>query len=225
MIDEGMIRKTISVMKPGGELFEVRIIKGLAAFSGYFDNAEDLITALSGQELRQTNVYITLHELHEGCSARLQWNRFLNSSKLKIPTTSDNDVTRYKYIPIDLDPVRPAGISSSVEELHHANEIRKQIVEYMEDQGFYDYLAAFSGNGYHLLYKVDMPNNAESVETMKGYLNRLDDLFSNEHCHVDITNYNPSRIFKLYGTMAQKGRSTETRPHRMSGIKFISENF
>lgn len=35
---------------------------------------------------------------------------------------------------------------------------------------------------------------------------------------MDMKNYNPSRVCKLYGTLAQKGSNTAVRPHRMSYI-------
>ena len=38
---------------------------------------------------------------------------------------------------------------------------------------------------------------------------------------MDLTNYNPARIFKLYGTLAQKGRNTADRPHRMARIEKV----
>lgn len=43
-------------------------------------------------------------------------------------------------------------------------------------------------------------------------------MFSNEQVKVDTTNYNPARICKLYGTLAQKGSNTSVRPHRMARI-------
>mgnify|MGYP002519762297 CR=1 FL=1 len=48
-------------------------------------------------------------------------------------------------------------------------------------------------------------------------------IFDSPDVKVDTTNYNPSRICKLHGTLAQKGTSTEERPHRMSGIKIVPE--
>lgn len=221
--DKDEIWKAIAILKPNNQLFEVRIVKGYSVMSGYFCGAETLIRELEKQDLDRANVYMTIQELHEGCAARWQWNSFVNASKEKLPTTSDRDIARYRFIPIDLDPVRPAGISSSFEELEHANSLRLQIMDYMKEQGFADYVCAFSGNGFHLLYRVDMPNNEESVQTMQGYLRRLDEVFSNDLCHVDTTNYNPARVLKLYGTLAQKGRHTETRPHRMSKIISVSQ--
>lgn len=215
--DPEEVKKAINILKPDGELFEIRVIKGNNVFSGYFDNAGCLLSRLSDINLEHANVYFTLQNLHPGCSARLQWNCFLNSGKEKIPTTSDNDVISYKFLPIDLDPVRPAGISSNNEELAAAAEVRDEIIETMEIWGYKDPISAFSGNGYHLLYRIneDVKNGLKDVESI---LTELDNTFSNEACHVDTTNKNPARIFKLYGTLAQKGRNTETRPHRMSKL-------
>lgn len=217
-IDPAEIRQAIQILKPGGQLFEVRIIRGLASISGYFRDADALIEQLQRQDLRDANVYITLQQVHEGCEARRQWETFIDAGKAKIPTTSDRDIVRYRFIPIDLDPVRPAGISSSEEELKWANELRFQIAAYMEANGFSKSIQAFSGNGYHLLYAIDEPNTDSTRDYVQNVLFELDKSFSNERCHVDLTNFNPARIFKLYGTLAQKGRNTKERTHRMSKI-------
>lgn len=220
LLDENEIRKAICTLKSDNQLFEIRIIQGRISASGYFDNADDLIKALRNNAgyLTNANAYMTLHQLHDGCRARLQWNKFIDSGRAKIPTTSDHDVLRYKYIPIDLDPVRPSGISSNAEELKSAETVARQVVAHMRREGFTEFIEAFSGNGYHLLYPIDLPNNEDSQRYIKEYLNDLDQRFSNDRCHVDVTNYNPSRVFKLYGTVAQKGRSTEDRPHRLAKI-------
>lgn len=217
-IDEKQIISALKLLKPNKELFEIRIIKGKEVLSGYFFSPETLVQELKKQDLENANVYCTLQMLHLGCSARMQFNRFINTSKDKVPTTSDKDVVMYKFIPIDLDPVRPTGISSTTEELEEANELCKQIETYMKEQGFRAHIQAFSGNGYHLLYPCAIENTEEGREKVHNYLNRLDELFSNDDCHVDTTLYNPARVIKLYGTLAQKGRDTEQRPHRMSKI-------
>lgn len=211
------IRKAIGILKPNNELFEIRILKGNTVLSGYFTDADTLINELGRQDLNRANVYITLQKLHPGCDARLQWNTFMNVGKEKVPTTSDNDVIWYEWLPIDLDPVRPAGISSTLEELQKAQELKDEIIEYMELLDYCNPITAFSGNGYHLLYRIDM-STQDGENTVKELLSTLDNMFSNQYCHVDTTNSNPSRIFKLYGTLAQKGRHTETRPHRMAKI-------
>lgn len=84
---------------------------------------------------------------------------------------------------------------------------------------------ACSGNGYHLLYKLDLPNIKEINDMIKDFLNTLDGLFSTEKAKIDKATYNPARITKLYGTIACKGESTETRPHGRSRIIEIPEEF
>ena len=216
--DPEEIKKAIRILKPDNELFEVRLIAGTMVRSGYFNDAETLLSQLREQNLANTSVYITLQRLHKGCEARLQYGRFLETGKLKLPTTSDHDITAYEWLPIDLDPVRPAGISSTKAEMTEAYALRVQIAAYMEAQGYKQHITACSGNGYHLLYRIDWEKTPETVDRVQGILNRLDELFSNDAVKVDITNYNPSRIFKLYGTLAQKGRSTTDRPHRISKL-------
>lgn len=216
--NEDEIRRTVNILKPDRELFEIRIIQGRNIMSGYFRNADAVINELSSVNLDRCNIYITLQKLHEGCEARWQYERFVNVGKEKLPTTSDNDVTDYSYIPIDLDPVRPAGISSSDDELREAAELKAQILETVKAQGYKKYITAHSGNGYHILLPVDFSANKDNEEKVREVLDNLDECFSNEACKVDTTNYNRSRVFKLYGTLAQKGRSTKDRPHRMSRI-------
>jgi len=216
-IDEAEIKRALEIIKKG-ELFEIRIIKGRKVFSAYFEDPEEAIRELRRMDLSGANVYFTPQRLHEGCSARHQYGKFLEISKEGLPSTSDNEVIGYNYLLIDLDPVRPAGISSTEEELQAAWEIKSEVTEYLISNGFDDYIVACSGNGYHILVKMELPNTAENKEQVKQRLARLDKLFSTEACHVDVTTYNPARVFKVYGTLSQKGRDTEERPHRMARI-------
>lgn len=106
-INEAEIRKTLSILKGDGNLFEIRILKGKKTISGYFKDAETAVTALSKLNLRGTNVYLTLNDINEGCYSRQQRDQFLES----VPTTSDSDIVGYQWMLIDLDPVRPAGVN------------------------------------------------------------------------------------------------------------------
>jgi len=75
---------------------------------------------------------------------------------------------------------------------------------------------ADSGNGAHLLYRIDLPNDDESMDLVKGCLTVLDTLFSNGSVSVDAANFNAARIWKLYGTTSRKGDNTSDRPHRQA---------
>ena len=219
LFDPKEIRRAIGILKPDNELFEIRILRGYKVFSGYFRDAETLINALRGMEpqiLEHGNIYITLQEIHPGCEARTQWQQFLDTRAEKFSATSDNDIVRYRFLPVDVDPVRPAEISSTEEELADAAATAGEVLAYMVEKGWNDYITACSGNGYHLLFPCDIPVSDRAI--IETQLTALSDLFSNDRAKIDTTLSNPSRILKLYGTFARKGRSTEQRPHRLSRI-------
>ena len=85
-------------------------------------------------------------------------------------------------------------------------------------EGFQEPILADSGNGAHLLVKVDLTNSREITGMIKEFLGTLASLYDDKESKVDTSTFNPSRITKLYGTMACKGKSTQERPHRKSCI-------
>ncbi len=217
-IDENEIRKTIALLKPNGELFEIRIPapKG-GAISGYFRDAETLISQLKKQNLAGVNVYITLNRINEACYSRGQKDKLIFVKKIE-PTTSDSDITDYEWLMIDLDPKRPSGTSSSEEELNKAKALGNKIYQFMAEKGFEKPVTALSGNGIHLLYKLNMPNSDASKSLIEKTLKTLDVYFSTDEISVDCSNFNPARTCKLYGTLAQKGIDDADRKHRMSYV-------
>ena len=217
-IDEKELRRAISVLKPNRQLFEVRIISGQGAkkqiMSGYFTEADTLIKAFDRVDVRGKNIYITLNAIAPACYARDQHDRFLITSQ----TTSDTEITAYQWLFVDLDPVRPAGISSSNEELRKAEELHQKVKAYLAEVGFSEPIEAISGNGYHLLYHINIPNTTENKTLIDHCLKALGMMFDTDRVKIDLTNFNQSRICKLYGTLAQKGANVPARPHRMSKI-------
>ena len=79
-------------------------------------------------------------------------------------------------------------------------------------------IIADSGNGAHLLYRIDLPNDQEAVASVMGALAELDRRYSDDVVKVDVTSANAARIWKVYGTVARKGDSIPGRSHRMSRI-------
>lgn len=215
------VRKAIEVLQEPGGVFEVRAI-GTAKkdiLSGYFRDAETLLNALDTIDMRQRNVYVTLGKVKEECFARAQSEHFLKSPQ----TTSDTEIERYRWLFVDLDPVRSAGISSSDQELIYAKKLGEKLHSYMQGLGFEEPVTALSGNGYHLLYRIDVYNDKEGRALVERCLKVLAEIFNTDKVKIDTTNSNPSRICKLHGTLAQKGRSMKTRPHRMSQIIFVPD--
>ena len=216
-VNETELRKAIEQLHPDGELFEVRLIssdKRRKPASGYFKNADALLEAFKLYDLRNTNVYITLQQINNALFSRQQSNKFIAGAN----STQDHEVSGYKWLFIDLDPERPTGISSSDDELKKSFELAKKVKRFLSNYGFEDPVRAVSGNGAHLLYRINLANTEENKELIEKCLKALSMLFDTDDVKVDTANFNQSRVCKLYGTLAQKGANTSERPYRMSRL-------
>jgi len=187
--------------------------------SGYFKDAETLLTEFDSIDLRGRNVYITLGRVKDDCFARPQSGHFEPNQQ----ATSDPEITAYRWLFIDFDPVRITGVSSTDAELQKARELLETVRAYLQGMGFPVPVVAASGNGYHMFYRVDIPNTEENENLIIKCLKNLSAMFDTDAVKIDTTNSNPSRICKLHGTLAQKGTSTAERPHRMSRLLTIPE--
>lgn len=217
-IDEEKIRRAISVIKDGktNGLFEIRII-GKKTSVGFFKDVDTMLKQLKRQDLQGANVYMVINEINEACYSRKARDKFL----LGEHSTKDDDIIGRQWILIDLDPKRTTDVSSTEKELGLAKEKAKEIYTFLSKQGFNEPVISFSGNGYHLLYKVTLANTDENKNRVERFLKTLDGLFSDKLIKVDTSVSNAARICKLYGTLAQKGSNTQERPHRMSSIKYV----
>ena len=223
VVDDAGVRKTIALMKPNGQLFEIRVVyDDKRTMSGYFRDADTLMTAIDRdiRDFNGCNFYMTVNALNDSCYARDQHDKFLLKTKA---TTSDKDVEGYDWLFIDLDPVRPTGTSSTDEQLKLAKDAGNKVYLFMKQLGFSKPLMAYSGNGVHLMYKIFLDNTAENRQLIEKALKTLDMMFSTDKVQVDVKNSNQSRVAKLYGTLAQKGYDSPEYPHRMSYL-VTSEN-
>ena len=220
-IDSDEVRTAVRVLQEPGGVFEIRAIGTTRKdiLSGYFRDAETLLQAFDKIDVRNRNIYITLQQVREECFARSQSERFLSSTQ----TTSDTEIVKYRWLFVDLDPVRSTGISSSDTELAHAELLSEKVAKELAERGFKEPVKALSGNGYHLLYRIDIANDTDGRMLVERCLKVLSDMFNTSEVKIDTTNSNPSRICKLHGTLAQKGRNTKNRPHRMSRILSVPE--
>ena len=216
MSDE--IRRAVGVLAPGG-VVEVRALADGATHSGYFDDHEALARAVEALDADPAvaGIYVTLNTVNPSLLAR-RANRIKMRLSRKDATTADADILRRRWLPVDIDPVRPSGVSSTDEEHAAALDAAGRIAAYLAEQGFGEPVRADSGNGAHLLYRIDLANDDAATEVVKGVLATLDALFSNDTITVDTANYNAARIWKLYGTMSRKGDSTPERPHRRAKV-------
>lgn len=217
-MNEAIIRQWYDVFKDNHELVEIRILdpKSKATYSGYFTDIETLLAAI--KPFDQCAIYFTLNEIDYACYSREQHDRMVKKPK---STTSDKEILSRKWCLIDIDCEKPSDTNSTDGEKELAKAVVNNVYKYLMNEGFEKPIVCDSGNGYHLLYRMNMVSNEKNDQTMKNFLAALDMFFSTEKVKIDVTTSNKSRICKLYGTFSRKGSNTKDRPQRMSYIHRI----
>jgi hypothetical protein len=214
--DRCEVERTVATLFQPGDVVEVCIPKTRAGVvAGYFDNPAGLVAALceADAKYRAGGTYYVLNKIDSALLGRA-YNRLKERAEL---TTADNNILRRRWLPVDLDPVRPAGVSSSDEE--HAAAVERAWTIAADMEGEWERpIVADSGNGAHLLYRIDLPNDREALVFVAGALAELHRRYSDDVVKVDMTSANAARIWKSYGTVARKGDSIPGRPHRISRI-------
>jgi len=182
--------------------------------SGYFDDPDALADAAAKLAPWAQGTYVVLNPINPALLARAA-NRVRPMTE-RDAATADTDILARLWLPIDADPKRPSGISSTDAEHEVAIDRARQIREALAAEGWPPPIVADSGNGAHLLYRLDLP--VDDGGLVKRGLEALAFRFDDELVGIDQTVFNPARIWKLYGTPARKGDSTSDRPHRLARI-------
>ena len=187
--------------------------------SGYFNDRQAMIKAIC-QIDRAMGWYVTLNPCLPDLISR-RCNRADRAGEGE--TTRDTQILRRMWLPIDVDPIRLPGISSTDEEHQAAIDLAWSIAAYLRSIGWPDPIIGDSGNGGHLLSWIDLP--CDDGGLVERCLKAIDQRFSTPTIKVDTSNSNPARIWKVYGTPACKGDNTMNRPHRMAKLLEIPNDY
>lgn len=221
MINEETIRRWWDIFVKDNGFTEVRIL-GRFQYSGYFDNVDSLIQAIKPYaDMDDEQMYFVLNKIDDACFGRQQSGKIIKSPKI---TTNDNDITRRCFVFVDFDPVRKSGTNASNEEFELAHKKAQDVFRFLREKGFSEPIICKSGNGLHLTYKVDLPNDEETTEIIKHFYEYLGSLFSDDKVDIDTKVFNLARLCKLYGTTAKKGANLQDRPWRMSEIIYVPKD-
>ena len=211
-------RRFVQLLARPGDVFELRSLVKVHGQqhvdAGYFDDFEALAKAAIACSGRFDGVYITINPVHPGLLSRAPRNRVQRAGNQG--TTSDREVRTRRSILVDVDPVRPTGISSTEDEHAAAIDLARKIRNELGAVGWPEPILADSGNGGHLIYAVDLP--VDDGGLVARVLKALSAKYSTSVCKVDEKMFNPARISKIYGTLTKKGENTPERPHRVARI-------
>jgi hypothetical protein len=228
--DLDQCRAMLNAITIPGEPFEIRIVKGRkltrdgvvpdsfnATQNGFFTDVESAVAAVTRfNGANCAGVYVTLNALAPHV---LSWGagRIAKTSK----ATSDSDVTGYRSLYLDLDPVRPTDTNAITAEREAARTRARQVLAYLRDLGWPEPVwAGNSGSGSLMLFRVDLENTTGNADLVKRVLEGLSDLFGDDVVGVDTTVTNPARICRLAGTVNAKAITPAAdRPWRRASGK------
>lgn len=192
-------------------IIELRAIKPDGIYTKLFkgvnyNSVEDLRLAFEQEALKLNaqgyNIYVVMNPIKAGFTGK---------------SAGDKDIDYRDLLLIDVDRSGTSKDPASDEELEAARVLADQIATYLKLYGFDEPLRVMSGNGYHLYYVLDNVTNApENTQRIKDFLNDLATEFDNDIVKVDTCVFNASRITKVVGTIARKGKETAERPFRIA---------
>lgn len=214
-----MIERSLSLLMEPGSTFEIRCPEtSRGVVSGYFNDVQAACVAAFKWSGQADAVCVTLNPVLPDLRARAS-NRAREFTKSG-GTTTDEHILRRRWWLVDCDPERPKGISATSAEKRAAREVALSIREWLSGLGFPLPILADSGNGSHLLYRVELPNDETTKDLLSSCLKALAKQFNSERVTVDVSTYNASRLVKLYGTLACKGDHCPDlgRVHRLSRL-------
>jgi len=221
--DHAEICRTLKVLFPPGDVAELRILNAgtNGTVSGYYNDLDKLAADAAEWSGTGMGIYATLNPVDRALLAR-SLNRLRPRAK---DTTADTNILRRYWLLLDFDPRRPSGISSTEDEHAAALAIARRCYDFLIALGFPpdSLILADSGNGAHILIRVDLPNDDAATRLVKRCLEAVALRFDDETVAVDRGVYNAARISKIYGTLACKGDSTPDRPHRLAKLLIVPE--
>ena len=206
-----------------GQIVELRALGVPASdgikrtLSGFFDDPYMMARAAAALSSRGAKgVYFTPNPITESKKTK-NLNTLVIGSKGKSAT--DSDIARQKWLLIDIDPERPTGVSATQDERFAASDVVYAVRDYLTEQGFPEPVFAESGNGFHLMYEIE----GVTTKLVREFLEHLASKFDTPRAKVDRLVFNPSRIWKVYGTTPCKGPNTNERPHRKARLLSFPE--
>ena len=219
VIDADEIRRALMLVRQEGAVFEIRALNAQlkgdrfnGTLFGYFSSVDRCIEEL-GRIHAATGIYITLNPVNRALLARA--NNRLKFARKDDRATNDTDIESRRWLLIDVDAVRPAGVSATDEEKEAAFAKGGLILAFLRERGWGEPgVVADSGNGMHLLYRVDLP--CDDGKLIERVLYSLAQRFDGDGAKLDRAVHNASRIVRLHGTLAAKGDHIDERPHRLS---------
>jgi hypothetical protein len=196
-------------MKMFAGVHEIRVASPSGTFAGYFNDEALALAAIS--RLSYTVAWATLNPLRADA---LTPDTVINPDALErtYRTATDSHIARRAWLLLDFDGERPDTSQPSTDtEKAGAHQQADQCRDELRALGWVAPMVIDSGNGWHLRYRVDLPNDAAAHDLVRGVLYSL----AARYPMLDVTNHNAGwRNFPAVGhAKARTHRSGHTANH------------
>jgi hypothetical protein len=185
--------------------------------SDHFEKLSHDVQQHSGQA---TGIFYGLNPVSPSCLDRAK-NCLKPSREAK--AAQNSDILRRRIMLIDIDPVREPGCSATEEEKAVAYWLGRIVCCDLRQAGWPKPVVVDSGNGFHLLYRVDLPADDDGL--IRDCLRALATRYDCEEAKIDTSVFDAKRLAKFPGTMTCKGKASQERPHRLSGSFRLPKEF
>jgi hypothetical protein len=131
--------------------------------------------------------------------------------------TGDQDVSHRRWILIDVDAGQPKDYNSNATEKEQARELVDKVVSFLKRRGLPKAALCDSGNGWHILLRVDLPNTLAMTDIVRRFLGAVSDAVGTAGtAKVDTGVYAAGQVIKAYGSINFKSIATPSRPNHHS---------
>jgi hypothetical protein len=108
-------------------------------------------------------------------------------------------------------------LMASEGELRRAWQLAVEVCGYLSERDWPDAAVIDSGNGYHVLYRVDLPNDPATKATLTRLMKVLRQRFNGERGAIEAS-ASANLATRVPGSWRRKGRNLPARPHRMGKL-------
>ncbi len=223
--DLAMARRFLIAVMSQGACHELCVLRGqftrgrriesaqqyASTLAGWYDDVDKMLADL--KRLDGVSAYFTPNPVDPALLARAD-NQLVRISGQN-GRTADENIAQIRWLYVDIDPVRPAGISSTNDELAAAVERRDRVLDTFPELRA-SALWGQSGNGAWILARLqDLPNVEPSRTSVADALAGIASRFSDAQVTIDVSTRNPARLMCVPGTLKCKGSSRADRPWRL----------
>ena len=199
VIDATHVLKYLAAVLRDSEPREFRFIHGKTGkiTSRWWDSAiphSKVVEWIETDQHKGFNCYVTINPAKAGTA----------TSKDAGKLTSDADIARRVWLPIDCDPVRTTSTLATAEQRDTAEALSQEILDWYR-ANFPDHaepVHGCSGSGFQILIPCDLDADKEADKAVSVLLKLLSKTFGNDAAKVDTTVSNRSRIMRVLGTEA-----------------------